>query len=236
MSTDQQQWERFWAQLQETIKTEIDAALTKVANEMDAQRQENERQIRNLVNSAAQHITDTAQKSENQINDTAARVTEKAGQTLTKGIEQITNTANTSITDAAKVSADLVESAGEQMRHAGEYLATGAEKAVTEAEAAGKAKAEAEAAREKAAEEKATAEKATAFMTMAGNAQIQHMTADMHLKAEEKRILDEMKGKRARLEDEWDMEEQLIQSGIQHYYPEMSEELERLKREGAAED
>lgn len=132
----------------------------------------------------------------------------------------------------AKAAAHIVEQTGKLMDVA--------DRAATLTARAEKAKAEADSAKEaadKAAKEAETKEaeaaRAVAIMTLAGEAEVNRMQAEIAFNAEEKATMVALQRKRDEMEDEHDRIKDELTRGLQRYYPEVRKRLDELAAQKA---
>lgn len=202
MSENENMAQQIAQQVAQHISQQVELAVTAYRQSLDEERQAIAQHARQQAENTANFVSRTF---ETEIGDIHSSM-DSAIAEATKGIESVVST--------------LTEQVSAMSQRVSELEASAAKSATAEAEAI-KAKEQAE-------EERDNAEKASAFLAMSGDAEIERMTNEVNFRTREKRILAELKAEREAMEVEADRKADAIQSGLQKYYPEFKENLEKI--------
>lgn len=204
---------------EQTSKLETERAFLVSSVRAEAQRgvSENESRMTEVVSAAVRKLDESAKLAADTVITRWVEGTRKVTAECQVHLQETADQQVERVELATQKLGQAIESADKREREAVAAMA----KLEIERAAHNKAQGEAEA-------EKVAAQKATALLALAGDVEIQRMVTETQFRETEKRTLAELKAKRAEIEDGFDLKSAEIQRGVQHYYPELQKELDRL--------
>lgn len=208
-----------------SIATERDALVNAIRSEAQATTGRYASQVEELSTQAIARFEAASQK----VSDDVAR-------RFAEGVKVVSDRGVQEVAEAASRAGELIGTSMADLRELTEAARTATAEAREAVATAERAKADAETATATAQEEREKAEKATALLMLQGDVEIERMTQTTAFQNRERATLQALKNERAELEDGFDRKAEAIQRGVQQYYPELHEELDRIVSEAENEE
>lgn len=223
-------------QISEYLRSEIQQTVSSIATERDALVNAIRSEAQETTGRYASQVEELSTQAIARFEESSLRVSDDVARRFAEGVKIVSNQGVQEVTEAAGRAGEMIESSVAGLRELSEVARTATAEAREAVAKAERIKAEAEAMMVKAQAEQEKSEKATALLMLQGDIEVERMVQTTAFQNRERATLQSLKNQRAELEDSFDRKAEAIQRGVQQYYPDLHEELDRIVSEAEKDD